>query len=234
MKRAITLLMLATLPGWAAADGLLQPYDAQYEVQWGGMALGKAQISLERLVDQAKADECFVYTSKTKPNALVRMFYGKPVEQAQFCVEDGSVRSRWLHFSNSKQDDDFKLKFDWSKNQVRGPGDQLRELQPHSVDRFSMQEALRLWVMQNAGATDVAPRKLLMVEDDRVRAYELRISGEQRVETAAGSFGAVLVDRIDDPKKTVRFWFAPQKGYQIVRFERSREGKPTVVMALLQ
>ena len=97
-----------------------------------------------------------------------------------------------------------------------------------------MQEALRLWVMQNAGATDVAPRKLLMVEDDRVRAYEFRISGEQRVETPAGSFDAVLVDRIDDPKKTVRFWFAPQKGYQIVRFERSREGKPTVVMALLQ
>lgn len=234
MKHAITLLMLAIVPGWAAADGLLQPYDAQYEVQWGGMALGKAQISLERLADQAKADECFVYTSKTKPNALVRMFYGKPVEQAQFCVEDGAVRSRWLHFSNSKQDDDFKLQFDWSKNQVRGPGDQLRELQPHSVDRFSMQEALRLWVMQNAGATDVAPRKLLMVEDDRVRAYEFRISGEQRVETPAGSFDAVLVDRIDDPKKTVRFWFAPQKGYQIVRFERSREGKPTVVMALLQ
>ena len=234
MKFSIPLLLLALLPARLWADGLLQPYDAQYEVQWGGMALGKAQISLERVAEGAAADECFIYTSKTKPNALVRMFDGKPVEQAQFCVEEGAVKSRWLSFANSKQDDDFRLSFDWDAGQVTGPGEQQRALQAQAVDRFSMQEALRLWVMQNAGAKDVAPRKLLMVEDDRIREYEFLISGEQRVETPAGSFDAVLVDRIDDPKKTVRFWFAPQKGYQIVRFERSREGKPTVIMALLK
>lgn len=226
-------LSAAVLVGPAmAAQNSLQPteYQTRYEVFWGSMNLGRADISLVRL-----EDGCFRYQSITHAGALVRMFYGEPREISEFCLRDGKVRSRRLSFINDKKKkDSFELSFDWSSATVTGPGQQQRELPDNAVDRFSMQEALRLWVMRHVDEETVAPLELTMVEDDRMRAYTFERVGERVVQTPGGNFVAVLVERTDDPKKTVRFWFAPERGYQIVRFERLKDGKPAVEMLLAE
>lgn len=215
-----------------AAQPQLQPteYQTRYEVFWGSMNLGRADISLQRL-----EEGCYRYQSITHAGALVRMFYGEPREVSEFCLVDGEVRSRYLQFVNDKKKkDSFELRFDWQAGTVTGPGQQQRELPANAVDRFSMQEALRLWVMRHVDEDTVAPLELTMVEDDRMRAYTFERVGERIVQTPVGSLTAVLVERTDDPKKTVRFWFAPERGYQIVRFERLKDGKPAVEMLLAE
>lgn len=215
-----------------AAQPQLQPteYQTRYEVFWGSMNLGRADISLQRL-----DDGCYRYQSITHAGALVRMFYGEPREVSEFCLVNGEVRSRYLQFVNDKKKkDSFELRFDWQAGTVAGPGQQQRELPANAVDRFSMQEALRLWVMRHVDEDTVAPLELTMVEDDRMRAYTFERVGERIVQTPAGALTAVLVERSDDPKKTVRFWFAPERGFQIVRFERLKDGKPAVEMLLAE
>lgn len=206
----------------------LAPYASKYEVYWGSMNLGHAKISLTEV-----GADCYRYQSLTEAGALVRMFYGEPKEIAEFCLEDGQIRSGKLSFVNDrKSKESFTLSFDWSAMEVTGPGKQVRELPANAIDRFSMQEALRLWVMQNAGQDTVEPMTVVMVEDDRMKPYTFERMGEQVAKTPAGNFEAVLVERTDDPKKTVRYWFAPERGYQIVRFQRLKDGKPSVEMLL--
>ncbi len=242
MRRALLMLFAAGLAGPALAD-VLPPQDDRYAVQWGGMGLGEAHFTLQRLDEPG---ECYRYESRTEPVGLVRLFYGRPHELAEFCVVDGKARSRRMRYHNPKKPgDSFELRFDWAQGKVFGPGDQVRELPADGVDRLGMQQQIRLWLMclttdtppaiadgPAPAAGEAAPPaalELSMVDDDSIRQYRFELVGREELELRGQRFAALRVERVDNPRKSVRFWVEPGS-WRILRFEqRKGDDKPVKI-----
>ena len=73
-----------------------------------------------------------------------------------------------------------------------------------------------------------------MVDDDRVKTYRFAVIGRERIETAAGSFETLRVERVDDPRKSYRYWLAPSRDYVPVKIEHLKDGKVELRMNLLK
>ncbi len=230
--RFTAMALLATgaaLPAQAAAPATLPDLDYSYEAAWGGMGVGQVQISLR---PEGEAG-CYRYTNTSNPSALVRALYGSPNQASLFCLKDGRIRSQ--HFESVLQGDDkqsYKLDFDWSKHTVTDGNGQVRAIPDDAIDSFALQQAVRLWVQAHAGDSTPPTAEFTMVDNKNLTHYQFRFSGHQKVDTPAGSFDTLLMERIDNPDKIGRFWLAPDRGYMPVRIETKNGGKPMVSMVL--
>jgi hypothetical protein len=227
------LLLLTTLLGAAAAHAAepqLPELNLKYAVTWRGMGLGNAIIALK----PHDGADCYRYESLTEPSGIVRMFYGKPREISDFCVKGGKVVPRRFEFVSPKAGESFTLEFDAARGKVRGGEKEEREIPANAQDRFAMQQAVRLWVLEHLKSEPgVETFDIAMVDARRVRKYRFAITGRETVEVPAGRFeGAVLVQRIDDKKKTTKFWLAPSRDYMPVKVEQVRQGAVELRMVL--
>lgn len=234
MMRRISraVLWLAAVSGAAvqAAEPKLPELNLKYAVTWRGMALGNAIITLR----PHEGDDCYRYESLTEPSGLVRMFYGKPREISDFCVKGGRVVPRRFEFVSPKSAESFTLEFDVARGKVKIGKEQEREIPANAQDRFAMQQAVRLWVLDHLDSEPGAETyDIAMVDDRRVKKYRFAITGRETVEVPAGKFEkAVLVQRVDDKRKTTKFWLAPSRDHMPVKVEQVRQGSVELRMVL--
>lgn len=226
-------LLLAAVLGAAAvpaAEPKLPELNLKYAVTWRGMGLGNAIITLK----PHGGDDCYRYESLTEPSGFVRMFYGKPREISDFCVKAGKVVPQRFEFVSPKVDDSFTLEFDHTRNKVRGGETKERDIPANAQDRFAMQQAVRLWVLDHLKSEPGADTfDIAMVDARRVKKYKFAITGREAVEVPAGRFeGAVLVQRVDDKRKTTKFWLAPSRDYMPVKVEQVKQGTVELRMVL--
>lgn len=230
--RLAAAVALATLTGAAAAvEPVLPPVNATYTVSWNGISLGDATITL-RAGDKP---DCYVYESATDPVGLVRMFYGSPHEISEFCVVGGKVvPKRFEYILKKKSDDNFTLDFDLAARKVRDGKGGEREIPAIAQDRFGMQQAVRLWLLGRLKEKDPGAQTMdvAQVDDRKVRQYRFAITGRETIQLAAGTFDTILIQRVDDPNKTAKFWIAPELNYMPVKVEQIRGGKADVRMQL--
>ena len=225
------LLALSLLAAAADPQAPLAARSDRYSVEWGGISLGEGVISVT-----PKGDDCFEYRSTTDPIAVVRWTYGKPTETSEFCVRDGKVRAQRFAYRNDKRSkDSFTLDFDWQAHRAKliHGGDVTEiKIEDGTTDRFSVREAVRLWVIDVKARTG-AEQDFSFIDDDDLRRYRFAIKGVETVKTAAGSFETIRVERIDNPKKSYRYWLAPAHGYVPVKIEHINTGKVELRMSLL-
>lgn len=204
----------------------------RYEVEWGSVSLGEGTITL-----RPKGDGCYDYQSETDPIAIVRWTYGSPRESSQFCLQDGDVRPSHFQYTNDRRSDDsFSLDFDAKTQRVKMiHGGDITEIRVPEVtyDRFSIQEAVRLWAAANAGRIG-AERDFAFVDEEKLRTYRFAIRGRETVKTPAGSFDTLRIERIDNPKKSYRYWLAPARHFIPVKIEHINKGKTELRMSLLK
>ena len=230
MRIALVLALALAAGTAAAAEPKLPELHLTYGVTWRGMGLGSAVITLK-----AKGEEdCYRYESLTEPAGFVRMFYGKPRETSDFCVRGGRVVPQRFEFDNPRGDDSFTLEFDVANGTVRGGRKSVRDIPADAQDRFGLQQAVRLWVLEHLkDAPGAQTVEYAMVDDRRVKRYRFAITGREPVEVPAGRFeDAVLVQRVDDKKKTTKFWLAPSRDYMPVKVEQVRKGTTELRMVL--
>ncbi|MGQ0585605.1 MAG: DUF3108 domain-containing protein [Gammaproteobacteria bacterium] len=226
MRAASAVALLLVSAGALAAEPKLPELDLKYAVAWRGMGLGSATITLK----QQGGTDCYRYESLTDPVGLVRMFYGKPRETSDFCVQGGRVVPKRFEFEDPKGDDSFTLEFEPGKVRTKK---QVREVPANVQDRFGIQQAVRLWVLEHLDSEPGAvTAEYAMVDERRIRTYRFAITGRESVEVPAGKFDAVLVQRVDDKKKTIRFWLAPGRDYMPVKVEQVRQGKTELRLEL--
>ena len=228
MRACAALLVLLASGTAVAAEPKLPDLNLRYAVSWKGIQLGDAIITLKA---EGGAD-CYRYESLTEPVGLVRMFYGKPREISEFCIRNGAVVPKKFSFRNPKNDDDdFTLEFEPGK--VRAGDGTAREVPANSQDRFGIQQAVRLWVLQHlkdeAGAQSV---EFTMVDDHRVRNYRFQITGRETVTVPAGKFDAVVVQRIGSKSRSTRFWLGTTRDYMPVKVEQLHDGKVELRLTL--
>lgn len=231
----VAMVLLAMAPAWAAVDAAehLKPRRDRYQVEWSGISLGEGTISLA-----VEPDGCYRYTSTTDPIALVRWTYGSPREVSMFCLRDGQVVAEHFEYINEKREDEsFRLDFDWGDDEVKalkGGVMTVRKLPEPAYDRFVIREAVRLWVIRHAAGEAPAQAEFTMVDDDRMKTYRFEIGGTENVQTPAGTFEALRVNRIDDPKRPFHYWLAPSRDYLPVKLEHLKKGKVELRMTLLK
>lgn len=236
MRRALAVALLLMPPALAAAEPRLPELKYSYAVTWKGIALGDAIVTLR----PHDGPDCYRYESLTDPVGLVRMFYGKPRETSDFCVADGRVVPRRFAFHNPKDENaSFSLEFDVAAGKVRDNRGQVRDIPANAQDRFGLQQAVRLWVVGRAykKGAETAEKgaetaEFVMVDDRRVRHYRFAIAAYEEIEIPAGRFETVLVQRIDDPKKSTKFWLAPARDYMPVKVEQIKGGNTDLRMVL--
>lgn len=230
MRALIGLCLLALGGDAASAEPQLPVLNLSYAVTWKGIGLGTATITLK---PEGGAD-CYRYDSVTKPSGLVKMFYGAPRETSDFCLKQGKVVPKRFEFHNKAgKYDRFTLEFDMAAGKVRDQDGATRDLPPNAQDRFGMQQAVRLWVLQHLkdepGAATV---EFALVDDRRIKPYRFAITGRETVEVPAGRFEALVVQRVDDPNKTTKFWLAASREYMPVQVEQIRNDSSQMRMML--
>jgi hypothetical protein len=232
MRGLLVTMLLLTTPAALAGEEILAQRSDRYDVQWGDISLGEGVVSLKLL-----EGNCYRYESQTHPIALVRWTYGSPRETSEFCIENGEVHSRRFEFKNDKRSkDSFTLEFDWKLKQVKliqGGTVTVRDLPGLAYDRFVIREAVRLWVKHLPDAAGRPEQTFTMIDEDRVRSYRFAVTGKERISTPAGEFETVRVERVDNPKKSYRYWLAPSRDYVPVKIEHINKGKVELRMDLL-
>ncbi|GAC1627446.1 MAG: DUF3108 domain-containing protein [Nevskia sp.] len=222
-------LALAAISGAQAADAALPALDVTYAVNWSGLGVGDAAVSLKPDAQSG----CYVYTSTTKPVGFIRALYGSPNESSRFCVRDGRIRSQ--RFESVLEGDDkqsYTLAFDYAKHQVTDENGASREIPDEAVDSFSLQQAVRLWAAAHAKDENPPVGEFTMVDRKNFTHYKFRFAGRETLQTPAGSFDTVKIERIDNPEKIGRFWLAPERDYMPVRIETRNGNKPPLVLSL--
>lgn len=230
--RAALVLALAIAPApLHAEEPQLPEFRVAYAVTWNGISLGDATITLKR---EGGAD-CYRYESVTNPVGVVRMFYGRPHETSDFCVRSGRVVPQKFVFDNPKDGErSFTLEFDVAGGKVRDGRGGVRDIPPNAQDRFGLQQAVRLWALARVKEKDPAGETVdfAMVDDRRVKTYRFAITGRETITIPAGRFDTIVVQRVDDPKKSSKFWIAPERDFMPIKVEQLRGGKADLRMVL--
>lgn len=233
MNKLLTgLVLLAAALSAQAAPTVFTPRSDLYDVSWGSIGLGEGTIALSPL-----QGGCYRYESVTKPMAIVRWTYGAPKETSEFCVVDGRiVPKRFVYANDKRTKDGFTLDFDWAAHQVKtikGGEVSMRELPDDTYDRFVIQLAVRQWVIQHAGQDKPPPLEVKVVDHRRIKAYRFVLAGKEKLQTPAGSFDTLLVERVDEkPGDSLRFWVSPDRGYIPVKVQQIDDGELKLQMLL--
>jgi len=211
------------------ATQTLPSIDVHYLVSWGGLGVGKVDVSLQ---PDAGAD-CYRYSTISHPTALARSLYGAPSESSQFCVKNGQVRSS--HFNSVLPSDarqTYALNFDWDKHTVTDQNGMTRTIPENAVDSFALQQAVRLWVVAHANDANPPIAEFDMADRKNLTHYQFKLSGHETVETHDGTFDALKMERIDNPKKEGEFWLAAERDYMPVKITTRSGNKPAVTLIL--
>lgn len=226
--QSLMLLCAVSLPA-AAGAATINPSDVTYVLSRGVLTLGEARFWLKPHGEPG----CWRYQYVAEPSGLARLFIGEVSERSDFCVVDNELRSQSFEFKRAdKSEDNFSLAFNWKDGTVRSSGGEMRALEAGMVDRLAMQIVLQNWVIDRQGQPGPEEITVRKIENKKVHAYRFRIASRETLQTSAGKLETVRVDRVDDPKKTTRFWLAPSRGYVAVRVEQLKNGDEQLKMTI--
>jgi hypothetical protein len=224
--RRITVLVTGLLAAASVAhadDAALPNLDYTYAGSFSGLSIGDVNVSLKPAGDAG----CYQYTTTSKPSSFVRALYGSPNQFSTFCVKDGRIVSR--RFEAKLDGDDkqsYTLDFAADGSSVTDENGVKREIPPGAVDNFSLQQAVRLWVIAHYKDSNPPIAEFDMVDRKNITHYKFQLSGHEQVQTPAGTFDTIKMERIDNPKKVGLFWIAPAKDMMPVKITTQSGSTP--------
>lgn len=218
-NRLAPLLALSLFAACASVDAqpaTLPAWNATYTGTFRGIPVGDVNVSLKPEGESG----CYVYLTTSKPAGFVRALYGSPNQTSHFCVKDGKVVSKKFEaVLDGDEEQSYTLDFAADGKSVTDKYGNKREIPAGTVDNFALQQAVRLWVMAHYQQDNPPIAEFDMVDRKNLTHYQFRLSGREDVITPAGAFNAIVMERIDNPKKKAKFWIAPQKDLQLVKSE---------------
>lgn len=213
---ALALLLAPALLQVAGAEEL-KPFEASYAWVWHGMTVAVSTLKLEQHQDT------WVYSSKSDPKGLGRMFSERPIQTSTLKVTENGVRplSYKADDGTSATKRDAEVQFDWDHNRATGIYEDTKvdmPLQPGIQDDLSVQIALMVELL--AGRT---PDKFQMIDKNTAREYRYSRDGEESLDTPFGKVDTIVYksQKAYSPRVT-RFWCAPSRGYIPMKVEQTK------------
>jgi Protein of unknown function (DUF3108) len=214
---ALLLCLVGLATGPLARADQLKPFEATFTWAWHGLTVAVSTLKLEQ------HDDVWVYTSKSEPRGIGKVFSERPTQESTLRVTDGEVRP--LHYKaddgtpSTKRDAD--VVFDWEHNHATGVYEDEKvdmPIQPGLQDDLSVQVALVVELL--AGHQ---PERFRLIDKNTVREYHYTREGQESVATPFGNVDTIVFasQKAGSPRLT-RFWCAPSLGYIPVRVEQTK------------
>jgi hypothetical protein len=215
--RATVAIALFSLAVASAHADELKPFEASYAWRWHGMTVAVSTLKLERQGDT------WVYSSKSSPHGIGKVFAERPVQKSVMRVTDNGVQPLSYDADDGTQSTkkDAHVRFDWERGRATGVYEDNKvdlPLHPGIQDDASVQVALMVELL--AGRE---PQKFELQYDNTVREGEYHREGEESIDTAIGKVDTIVfgAQKIGSPRIT-RFWCAPTRGYMPMRVEQRK------------
>jgi hypothetical protein len=208
----------------------LQPFTAQYQLNRGGMIIGKVTNTL-----QLDTDGSYTYRSVTIPVGIVAVFSkDKITEESR-----GSIHGRQIipssysyNHKRKKHPKLRKIEFDWSKQLATGTAAKpqwSKEIPKGTQDKASM-----VLSMMQAMTADTETIKLQVADKNRLKEYLLSAQKKEQIKAGGTSYNSIkLAESKSGNKSSITFWLAPELNYLPVQI-RKREKKDTYTMKLVK
>lgn len=228
------VLMLTGSCAFAIQPETLQPNVLHYKVERGSTELGKGLITTK----SAGAPDCYFYSQEAFPKSWLRMITGDVLEQSHFCIKNGKIQPvayRYNRDGAGSAKENFSLRFDWEHHLVIDQQGKERPLEDGMLDKISIQVALRDWLLATRAATGKEPteeHEVRFPDKDEFEKYRFHIRAHERIETPAGSFDTVRLDRTDNPRRRSQFWLSPEHGYIVIKAEQQKGDDPVIRLLL--
>ncbi len=221
-----TLALLSIFPPAAgAADAVLAPFLADYDVRYGNMAVGTSRTELSR----SNPAGHWVIETRSSASGFARIIAtGTLMQRSSFEVGPAGLRPLSYRFDDGtrRTGRDVTLEFDWRTGRVRGTAEE----EPVEIATSpGLQDAASIQALVFArlrGGSELG--SIPMIEKDRVKHYRYTYLRRERLKTAIGELETVAYRSARDgsDRETIS-WFAPALGYTLVQAEQRREGKRT-------
>jgi hypothetical protein len=205
----------------AAADGLSLPSHVAVYHATVKLIPVRATVTLER-----QGEDLVVYRSVIEPRGWASFVSKKLTETSLVSVgEDGELTPLSYRMQDGLSDSQSDIRFDpvAGRVTVRHDGEeQVSDWDGSVVDLMT----LRL-VLSNDLVNDRLAEEYRVVEDDGdLEVLDVRVTGEETVETPAGSFEACVLEYAERGKDRVyRLWMVPDQAGLMVRLDQYEEGK---------
>ncbi len=197
----------------------LKPFNASYTADWKTVPVtGSAERQLEKIQDgvwKLSFDASLMIVSLT--------------EHSLFRTDTDTLQPLQYRFERSglTKSKQVSQDFDWQNKTISGSdnGDPVSlPLNTGILDKASYQVALQRDVM--AGKKSVSYQ---VVDGEEIETYDFRVLGNETVQTGAGRFDALKVERVRDPTKSRRqtvMWLAREwNGLLVQLYQMEKDGK---------
>lgn len=239
-KKARTICSVAVV-AWGLLGGVAQPvwattrhldsFTATYDLQVGPLSVARLEYALESRQDTYR------YRLTSQPKGLAALFSGgaRNEEVQGRWLEDGVPQPMRYQRTDHPGTRDIvhTVAFDWPGKQLRIETDgdvDTTSLPDHTLDPMS--EQLRLMQQVAAGAAGTIEHVVANLKG--IKHWRFRVGRKEEIRGPQGMVQAIRVDRIDQEKKQLTLWFAPELDHMLVRLQQKKKGKPTVIITLVQ
>ena len=214
MRSFLLTLFFSSATSIALASPItLEPYRATYtnRVDAAISFSGEATRELKQLDEQTW--EVSVEASAMMANLL---------ESSRIKLEDGQILPIQYDYKRKilTRNREAQLRFDWDAGHVTTDIDDKpwrMAIEPGIHDKLSYQ--LQMPFDLKAGLTTL---EYVVADGGQKQVYRFQVTGEDEVETPAGTYTAVRVerDRGEGSDRETLIWFAPELDYLVVRLEQ--------------
>ncbi len=204
------------------AAAISEPFVARYSLTTQGAKIGKTDWSVMPLTGGV-----FVYESRTVAAGIFGLVSDEEiVERSQWRLDQGVLQPLIYSYRRSGGDKErnVQVSFDWenyqAENTARGHSWRM-PVPAGTLDKLSY-----VLVLMEDLAAERSELRYQIADGGRLKIYELRIEGEERIETALGSLDTVIVRRLrNDEERETLLWCAKSLNYLPVMIEhREKDG----------
>ncbi len=208
----------------------LQPFTAQYQLNRGGMIIGKVTNTL-----QLDADGTYTYRSVTIPVGIVAVFSkDKITEESRGTIRGREiVPSSYSYIHKRKKHPKLrKIEFDWSTNRATG----TTASPPWSKDvaggtQDSSSKILAMMLQLAAGAKEV---ELNVIDRNKLKRYRIELLGNEQLVAGNNKYDTVRLQEVKEGEAAgTKFWLAPRLNYLPIQVEKM-EKQETYTMKLVE
>lgn len=232
---ATPLLGVAGPAAQAFDASVLTPFHYGYQLSRGGSVVGRGSVRLEP--DQREG--CFLFSQTAKPTTWwLKAVSGPVIEQSWFCIREGKPQPTVFRYHREgvgAERENYSVNFDWARGVYTNERGDQHALVEDTLDRLLMQLVLREWIVSAVATTGQAPtgaRVVRFAERDKIEDYTFELRARETVNTPAGSFDTVRLDRTDSRRRRAQFWLAPELNYAVVKAEQQRDDDPVIRLLL--
>jgi len=217
-----TLWVLTTPVAAAEATAFPRYFDVLYTMNRQGLDIAEVQLQLKPRPDQG-----FRYTSRSQTIGIAKLFRDEQItEISDWRFNQGRLQSLRYQYSRSggKRVREAEAEFDYSKGQIHNTlnGKQWSIPLP---DRMYDKLNYTLALMDDLGR-GLRLDRYPVADGAKLKAYDLRYLGEERIETPLGLLQTLIMERtVKGDKKVTRVWAAKSLHYMAVKIEHREDGE---------